>query len=92
MLNLAFLDELLHRAGDVFDRNVGIYAVLVEEIDGIDVEPLERGLGDLLDVLGAAVQAPRLVRFRINIEAKFRCDHDLPAEEVRALRLPAPHS
>jgi len=30
--------------------------VLVEQIDGIDLEPLEGSLGDLLDVFGLAVQ------------------------------------
>ena len=50
-------DQVLHRAGDVLDRHFGIDAVLVEQIDGVDLEPLERGVGDLLDVLGPAVQA-----------------------------------
>jgi hypothetical protein len=31
--------------------------VLVEQIDGIDPESLERALGDLLDVLGPTIQA-----------------------------------
>ena len=41
VLDLAFLDQVPHRAGDVFDRYVGVDAVLVEEIDGVDIEPLE---------------------------------------------------
>ena len=47
VLHLAFLDEFLHRSRHIFDRHVGIDAVLIEEIDGIDPEPLERGLSDL---------------------------------------------
>ena len=56
VLDLALLNQLLHRAGDVFDRHIRIDAVLIEEIDRIDLEPLERALGDLLDVLRPAVQ------------------------------------
>src|SRR6185437_2921991 len=31
VLHLAFLNQLLHGSGDVFDRNVRIHAVLVEQ-------------------------------------------------------------
>ena len=57
MLDLALPDQLLHRARHVLDRHVRVDAVLVEQVDGIDLEPLERALGDLLDVLRPAVQA-----------------------------------
>jgi len=33
-----------------FDRHVGIYAVLIEQVDDIGLEALERCLGDFLDV------------------------------------------
>ena len=33
VLDLAFLNQVLHRSGDVFDRDVGIDAVLIEEVD-----------------------------------------------------------
>jgi len=42
-------------ARDVFDRHVGIYAVLIEQIDDIGLEALERCLGDLLDVFWTTV-------------------------------------
>ena len=55
VLHLTSLDEFLHRSRNVFDRHVQIDAMLVEEIDGIDLEALERRLGNLLDVLGATI-------------------------------------
>ncbi len=57
MLDLTFPDQLLHRAGDVFDGYVRIDAVLVEQIDTVGLQALERGLGDLPDVLWPVVDA-----------------------------------
>jgi hypothetical protein len=48
------------RARDLLDRHVGIHAVLIEQIDPIRLEPLERRVGDLADVRRPAVQ-PRLL-------------------------------
>src|SRR6267143_5259878 len=42
VLHLALLDEVFHGSGDVFDRHVGIYAVLIEQVDDIGLEALER--------------------------------------------------
>ena len=56
-LTLPCLDQFLHRARHVFDRHVRVDAVLIEQVDGVDLEPLERALGGLLDVLRPAVQA-----------------------------------
>ena len=39
MLHLPFGDELLHGAGDILDRDVGIDPVLVIEVDAIGPEP-----------------------------------------------------
>ena len=47
MLDLALPDQVLHGARDVFDRNVRVDAVLIEQVDDIGPEPLERGVGDL---------------------------------------------
>ena len=58
MLDLALLDQVLDRSRHVFDRHVGIDAVLIEQIDAVGPEPLQRGLGDLPDVLRPAVQRP----------------------------------
>ena len=61
MQDLPFLDQLLDRAGDILDRHVRIDAVLVEQVDAIGLQALERCLDDLLDVLGPAVEADRAI-------------------------------
>ena len=56
-LTLPCLDQLLHRPGHVLDGHVRIDPVLIEQVDAVGLEPLERRFRDFLDVLGAAVQA-----------------------------------
>ena len=56
VLDLALPDQFLDRPRHVLDRHVRVDAVLVVQVDRVDLEPLERGLGHLLDVLGPAVQ------------------------------------
>ena len=53
-------DQVLHGAGDVLDRHVRVDPVLVEQVDVVDPEPLERGLDGASDVLGPAVEPPAL--------------------------------
>src|SRR5260370_13285789 len=55
VLHLSLLDKLFHGAGDVFDRHVQIDTMLVEQIDRIHLEPLERRLRNLLDVRRATI-------------------------------------
>src|SRR5579884_3858169 len=43
VLDLAFLDKFLHGSGDVFDGHIRIDAVLIEKIDHISLQALERG-------------------------------------------------
>jgi hypothetical protein len=67
VFDLALLDQLLHRAGDVFDRHIRINPVLIEQIDDIDPEPLERALDSLLiyalvDCSGPAQRSSRADR------------------------------
>ena len=64
MLHLAFMDQPLDCSGDIFDRHLRVNAVLVEEVDHIRLEPLERGLGDALDLLGPAIQFREIHDFR----------------------------
>ena len=63
VLDLAFPDKFLCRAGNVFDWNFRVNAMLIEEIQSIDFQTLERCLGHLLDVLGAAVEGIPLAAF-----------------------------
>jgi hypothetical protein len=40
VLHLPLRDQLLDRSGDVFDRHLGIDAMLVEKVDRLDAQPL----------------------------------------------------
>ena len=57
MLDLALGDQVLDGARDILDRHVGVDAVLVEQVDGLDAEPLQRAFDRLADALGPAVDA-----------------------------------
>ena len=81
VLHLAGLDELLDGPGHVFDRHGRIHAVLIEQVDAVGPQPLQRRFDDLLDVLGTTVQASAsLPRPEVDVEAELRRDHDLVAE------------
>ena len=56
VLHLPFPNQFLYRSCHIFDRHARVDTVLIEQIDGIDLEPLERGFGYLPDVLRPAVQ------------------------------------
>jgi hypothetical protein len=77
MPDLALPDQLLNGAGDILDRHVRIDAVLVEEIDVIGLETLQRGLGHLPDALRATVEARGRVAA---LKAEFGRDDHLIAE------------
>src|SRR6516164_1225989 len=77
MPDLAFPDQVPDRPGRILDWHVRVDAVLIEEIDAVGFEPLERGLGNLPDALRPAVQPGGGVAI---LEAKLRGDHDLVAE------------
>src|SRR5919202_560171 len=57
----------------LFDRHVWVNPVLIEQVNRLGPEPLERILDRLLDVLGAAIQAP----LAGEIETEFGGDHHL---------------
>ena len=63
VLDLAFVNQILHRPGDVFDRHVRVHAVLIEEVDRLDLQTLQRGLGNLFDVRRPAIEAARSIGF-----------------------------
>jgi len=64
MLDLPFLNQVLHRACDVLDRHLRIDAVLIKQVDGIDVETLEQLLGNLSNTLRMAIETLPLARSR----------------------------
>jgi type II intron maturase len=62
----------------VFDGHVRVNTVLIEQIDGIDLESLERALGGLFDVLRPTIQARRgPLPLRIKVEPELGGDHYL---------------
>jgi hypothetical protein len=78
VLDLPLSDEVPHRPRHVLDRHLRIDAVLVEEIDLIDMKPSQGGLGDLPDVLGPAVETSPRLASRVDLEAELAGDHHLP--------------
>ena len=83
VLHFALLNQFLHRSRHIFDGHVGVNAVLIEKIDDIGPEPLERSLGDFLDVRGPAIQPSLLAGAGINFESEFGGDHRLLAERSK---------
>ena len=67
-----------HQLGDgtchILDRNVGINAMLIEQVDAVGSQTLERGVSHLSDVLGPAVD--RQMRCP-NLEAELGGDRSL---------------
>src|SRR5262249_21129248 len=55
--DLARVDEVLHRAGDLLDRHLWVHPVLVEHIDAVHVEVAQAVVDDFTDVLGPTVVA-----------------------------------
>jgi hypothetical protein len=85
VLYLARLNQILHRSGHVFDRHVRVNTVLIEQINDISPESFERGIGDLLDVLGAAIQSCLFACVRVEFETELGSDHHSVAERSKGL-------
>ncbi len=85
MLHLTFLNQIFHRSRHVFDLHVRVDTVLIEQVDSVDFEPLERALGDLLDVLWPAIQAlPTGTSVWIELEPELGGDHHLVAHRRKS--------
>ena len=56
MLDLARLNQLLYGTRHVFNGDVWVNPMLIEQIDDVGPEPLERAFDGPFDVLGPAVQ------------------------------------
>ena len=76
--HLAGLDQPLDGAGDVLDGDVRVDAVLVVEVDDVDVEPAQRALDRPVDVLRPARHAVRDAVVVVR-EAELRGDDHLVA-------------
>lgn len=76
--DLAGLDQIANRAGDLLDGDGGVDAVLVEQVDAVGGEARERRLDDAPDVLRTTVEAAELVVLG-DVEAELgRDDHLVP--------------
>lgn len=76
--HLAGSDQFGDGAGDVLDRYLGVDAMLVEQVEGIDTQAAQGGVGDTGDLLGAAVEADGLPAF--NAPPELGRDHNLIAQ------------
>ena len=91
MLYLSCSDEVLDSSGDLFDRHFGIDAMLVKEVDVVGLKTLEACVGDLTDVLRAAVKAGDpghsggAGTIRVEGEAKLGGDNDLITDRGKCL-------
>jgi len=84
MPRLALRDQFLDRSRDVLDRHVGIDAVLVEKINGLDPEAPERAFDRLPDPRRPAGDAAILPRHGIDVEAELGGDDDAVPERAQS--------
>src|SRR5262245_37532507 len=81
MPHLAILNTVLDGACHVLDRDVRVDPVLIEQVDVIGSEPLERGIGHLPDALRPAVQT----RSRVAVlEAELGRNDDMIANRRKS--------
>ena len=83
--HLAGLDQLLHRPGDLLDRDVGVDAVLVEEVDVVGPQPPQRVLDGARGSSPAGCRAAFAAGVAFEVEAELRRDHDLLAHRLERL-------
>ena len=83
--HLALRDQLLHGAGDVLHRHLGIDAVLVEEVDTVGPQPPEAALDGAPDLVRLAVDAAAMhARLRVDVPAELGGDLHLVAHRREA--------
>jgi len=69
MLDLAGSDQLFHSARDILDRHVWVDAMLIQKIDVTGLQPFERGVNGLLDMLRPAVETSPFPGLGIDVKA-----------------------
>ena len=81
VLHLACRDQVLDGSGGVFNGHIGVDAVLVVEIDDIDLQSLERAFHGTLDLFRRAIGSLGATSsVGIDIESELGGDDDLFAE------------
>ncbi len=87
MIYLAFGDQCLEHAGDVFDWNCRVDPVLIENVDAVCPKALQGGPLDPTDMLRVAVGATAACAGPlVNVKAELGSDHN-PISD-RQQRLP----
>src|SRR5271169_963566 len=85
VFDLTFLNQVLYGSGHVFDGHVRVDSVLIEQVDGIDLEALNRGFGDLLNALWAAIRTNEAgTSVRLEFEPELGGDHHFSAERRKS--------
>ena len=82
--DLAGLDELLDGAGDVLDGDVGVDAVLVEQVDGVGAQAAQRAVDGGADVVWPAADAG-LLAVLVEGEPELGGDDDVVADRLERL-------
>src|SRR5262245_25408876 len=86
MAHFALFDQIAHRSGYVLDGDIRINTMLIEQIDRLETQALERSICNCADVLGATVDSGRRHRApRLDFQPEFRGNHDGVAERRNAL-------
>ena len=80
--HLAGRDKLTDSASHLLDRDVRVDAVLIEEVDDIRAQPLQRRVRDLPDPLGPRVQA-MVAAVSVEVETELRGDDDAIAQRTQ---------
>ena len=81
VLHLALLNQAIDGAGDVFDRHIRVDAMLVVQVDRLDLQSREGALDHACDVFRPAVEAtPPSLALCARRPPEFGRDHDLTTE------------
>lgn len=66
--NLALLNQLFYCSGHILDRHIGINTMLIKQIDGFNLESLERAFNCLFDVFRTTVKTSLFSGFNVEAE------------------------
>jgi len=77
VFDLALLNQFIDRACYILNRHIWVNAMLIDQVNCLDLESLERPLNGLLDMLRLTVKTTRLRR---KIEPELCGDHHLITE------------
>src|SRR5271166_5457195 len=84
MPDFACRDQLLHGTGYVLHRHGRIDAVLIEKVDMVGAQALERSVNDRADMVGPAIQ-PGHLALLADGETELRADKHLVADRLKRL-------